>query len=448
MLALAQILQEEFHVQFILESNTTFFSDLIKSKGIEQLNTLELSELSDSEIVVLDGYSFNTDYQQNIKNTGAKLVCIDDHQRSDYVADVIVNHAADQSIDQPAGILTSQLRLGLPYRMIRPEFRFSQNTSKSEIQSVFISFGGADIDDLAGEVVREIVSTIPSYQVNVLVGESYDAAHLYAFDQITIHKNLDAHRLNALIKNCDLAIVSASTISFECASIGIGMIVVKTVDNQQGIFNTFKELDMGVCIATPGSKLIIDEVKSYSHQLANHHIVSQKKHFSKPSSEALIKVFRSLTDERHYELAQANENDMQLYFDWVNDDEVRKQSLRFSPISWEEHTEWFTNKLADPNCQLFKLLNKEETPVGQIRLEIKTNNVRINYSVAANFRGKGLGRLLIKKALEVIEEQYNEFEWVEAEVKNDNISSLSLFQDFGFIKEVEDKITTFKKSIS
>lgn len=42
-------------------------------------------------------------------------------------------------------------------------------------------------------------------------------------------------------------------------------------------------------------------------------------------------------------------SDSDLYFGWVNDVLVRKNSLNTEAISLENHNKWFSNKINNPN---------------------------------------------------------------------------------------------------
>ena len=63
------------------------------------------------------------------------------------------------------------------------------------------------------------------------------------------------------------------------------------------------------------------------------------------------------------------EDDMQLYFDWTNDEEVRKQSYQSAPVSLETHRQWFHTKLLDPGCTMLLFANENKVPRGEVRLQ-------------------------------------------------------------------------------
>jgi len=73
--------------------------ELITAKGITliSLKTDDLAELliliKDTDVVVLDGYNFDEQYQRTLSQQAHKLVYIDDLVQGQQVANVVINHA-------------------------------------------------------------------------------------------------------------------------------------------------------------------------------------------------------------------------------------------------------------------------------------------------------------------------------------------------------------------
>ena len=66
-------------------------------------------------------------------------------------------------------------------------------------------------------------------------------------------------------------------------------------------------------------------------------------------------------------------------------------------ISFEEHKQWFEEKIHSENCEIY-IAYEDETPVGQVRLEYEDDIAHISYSVDKNQRGKGYGEKIILSA--------------------------------------------------
>ncbi|MBN8825817.1 MULTISPECIES: GNAT family N-acetyltransferase [unclassified Spirosoma] len=132
----------------------------------------------------------------------------------------------------------------------------------------------------------------------------------------------------------------------------------------------------------------------------------------------------------------ARPTDAQLYFDWANDPDTRRQSFNSAPISLETHTAWFTHKLADPNALLLLFLSDTGQAVGQVRFERTPvadmpDEIIISLSIDANYRGKGLAPQLIRQACFICRERW-EAVTIHAYIKPDNQASIRAFERAGF----------------
>ena len=73
-------------------------------------------------------------------------------------------------------------------------------------------------------------------------------------------------------------------------------------------------------------------------------------------------------------LRKVEYSDINLLYRWANDPIVRKNSFNSAPISFDAHKDWFNKMMDDPSVFQFILMD-ENTPVGQIRLNINGEDV-------------------------------------------------------------------------
>lgn len=132
-------------------------------------------------------------------------------------------------------------------------------------------------------------------------------------------------------------------------------------------------------------------------------------------------------------LRNATPADIELIYEWANDDAVRKNSFHTDKITFQEHKAWYEDKMKSEST-LFYVLMSEDKPAGQIRLELEGNFAQINYSIAREFRGKGLGKAMIKLSEEKLKSEYPHIKKMIAEVKTDNSSSQKIFEASGYEK--------------
>ena len=126
---------------------------------------------------------------------------------------------------------------------------------------------------------------------------------------------------------------------------------------------------------------------------------------------------------------KAVEADIKLLFDWANDLDVRQNAINTQLISWEGHQKWFQNRLESSISKIFIFLIDEQ-PIGQVRFEFEKNQWLIDYSIDKLYRGKGLGKLMLKEILSYFKTN----EPIIAYVKIENIASAKIFNSLGFKK--------------
>lgn len=135
-------------------------------------------------------------------------------------------------------------------------------------------------------------------------------------------------------------------------------------------------------------------------------------------------------------LRLANLEDLTLYFNWVNEPSVRKNSINTDQISLVCHKKWFLNKMHS-NDSILLVLEFNEIPIGQLRFDIKNEIVMIDYSIDQKFRKRGFGKLIIKKGVDYFRKGIkNEgkdlvFRGI---VKRNNLASIKVFTHNGFIE--------------
>jgi spore coat polysaccharide biosynthesis protein SpsF len=124
------------------------------------------------------------------------------------------------------------------------------------------------------------------------------------------------------------------------------------------------------------------------------------------------------------------------YFNWVNDEQVRKNSNNSELVEWESHKEWFGKSLNDPQKRMFVFVEKElpHTPIGQVRFELADDSWFLSYSIGANYRGKGLAKKMVTDAVTNLQ-RHNKVTSVKAQVKADNVISNKVFSGLGWDKK-------------
>ena len=135
-----------------------------------------------------------------------------------------------------------------------------------------------------------------------------------------------------------------------------------------------------------------------------------------------------------FSLKKVKQQDIKLLFKWVNDPEVRKNALNTDLIEWENHVNWFTNKLSNPKSKIF-IFENENTKIGQIRIDkVDKDRWLIGYSIDKDHRGKGYGFLMTNALLR----RYNNLKFL-AIVRSENIPSQKVFEKLKFSRKLHQE---------
>ena len=136
-------------------------------------------------------------------------------------------------------------------------------------------------------------------------------------------------------------------------------------------------------------------------------------------------------------LRDAEKEDAKLLFELRNDSEVCKNSINDKKISWNDHLNWYEKVLIDKYKKIY-LFFCDNSFVGQVRIDIQDKNATINISIVNYFRGKGLAKVLLDKAIKRFSKENNSVDFIFAYIQKDNTPSIKGFENVGF--KFEDQV--------
>ncbi len=147
----------------------------------------------------------------------------------------------------------------------------------------------------------------------------------------------------------------------------------------------------------------------------------------------------------HFYLRNATMEDAWILYEWVNENEVRKNSFQTQEIQWEEHRKWLQKKLESESCDIY-ICMFNDMPIGQVRVDRDEDEKMgyIDYSVQSDYRGRGHGTKMIR----CMEMQLNhKYDVLKAYVKKQNIASRMLFKNSGYTEREEQDFMIYYKKI-
>ena len=130
-------------------------------------------------------------------------------------------------------------------------------------------------------------------------------------------------------------------------------------------------------------------------------------------------------------LRNADESDIDNLYHWRNDIETRNNSFNTEQILYNDHVKWFERTMKDTDVFQYILMN-DNTPIGQVRVDIVGMKAEVSYTIAPNERKKGYGKILISLITDKIRKDIPQVKSIVGKVKPSNSRSMKCFEENGF----------------
>jgi UDP-2,4-diacetamido-2,4,6-trideoxy-beta-L-altropyranose hydrolase len=257
-----------------------------------------------ADLVVLDGYGFDTMYQAILKEKGVVTVCVDDTHATHFVADAVLNHGLPDRKLYSVEPYT-KVYLGPKYSLLRRPFRESASKPRSLSKGnvVFLCFGGADPMNLTTRYLGYLMAMPIWDRIHVVTGSAFQHIDdlnglLNNTDKVKWHRNISAQALAELIVASKVAIVPGSTIALECAAVGIGLLCGYYVQNQVHIAHALCSKKMAHALLDM-NKIGFEElfvaveemlIPNKLEQILN----TQREHFDMQLESRILTIFKEL----------------------------------------------------------------------------------------------------------------------------------------------------------
>ncbi|MEH2192959.1 MAG: UDP-2,4-diacetamido-2,4,6-trideoxy-beta-L-altropyranose hydrolase [Nostoc sp.] len=220
----------------------------LKSSPGSNEDAQEISNLAQQlncQWVVVDGYHFQAEYQQIIKDYGLKFLFVDDYGHAKhYYADIVLNQniSAHESLYRNREPYT-QLLLGTCYTLLRQEFwqwQGWQRINPPIATKLIITMGGADPDNVTLKVIEGLqLISVEELEVVVVVGGNnphYEQLKLASQAlQFPIRIERNVTNMPELMAWADLVVTAGGSTCWELAFMGLPSLILILAENQQAI---------------------------------------------------------------------------------------------------------------------------------------------------------------------------------------------------------------------
>lgn len=203
---------------------------------------LKLAEYYRADWVVLDGYSFSSEYRQGLEAANSSLLIIaDGGQIVRGACDIIVD-PDPVSADQPReGEACAEVLLGSQYALIRREFLEATPASQvapEKAKRILVTLGGGDFHNVSLQLLRAFERICDlELDLTVIVGPSNP--HLASLREFAGRCRHSVQLLSAvanmpeLMAQADMAVTAGGGTCYELAFLGVPMLLITTARNQE-----------------------------------------------------------------------------------------------------------------------------------------------------------------------------------------------------------------------
>lgn len=257
MVALGQLLIDaQYHVHVVTVDYQTQHIDLLKAEGfnvhliqaheasdasIDVTHVIDLAQQCHAEWVIIDGYHFDHTYEQTLKQSGVKVLRIDDMARGHFYADIVLNQNYGADTFDYAKEPYTKILAGLNYVLLRREFRRIVPVEKVSNPvgplHVMVSLGG--VSQKTAQLNRQIIEALSRLSPNllsatVLLGQT--GSSLEVLKEVgASHVQLKAYSSSIIedMLKADVAIVSGGSTMWELVYLRIPFMAISLNDQQQ-----------------------------------------------------------------------------------------------------------------------------------------------------------------------------------------------------------------------
>jgi len=205
--------------------------------------TLKLADETGADWAVIDGYQFDASFQRRLKDTGLRVLCIDDIAScTHYYADAVVNQNINAAcLNYDSREPYTKLLMGTRYALLRDEYlrcRRGARTISDLARRILITLGGADGSDITENFLRAILELeIEGLELVVLISSRYPGrVELERLAEASPHQVrifADETAIAEYMVWADLAVSAGGGTSWELAYLGVPTLMVALADNQE-----------------------------------------------------------------------------------------------------------------------------------------------------------------------------------------------------------------------
>lgn len=202
-------------------------------------------DLGVTDVLIVDGYQYNSSLIHGWKDFCKVSVVIDDMADKPLSADFVLNHNIYGDTLDYSKYKINKLLTGPSFSLVDSRFLKVSNIDKPSMPHILVTFGGTDDGKLSAEVVSNILNENRQIVIELvtspLCNPSSKITKLAGVfpDRLIIHNGAD---MVEVMERCNLVIGAAGFTIIEALAAGLTPIVCAIADNQKYNIKALKSL--------------------------------------------------------------------------------------------------------------------------------------------------------------------------------------------------------------
>ena len=408
-----------------------------------------ISEIKNSDCVIIDSYQAGKDFYENILKYAKVSLFIDDTLRLDYPSGSILNGTINAETFPYKNKSEKEYLLGAKYIPLRKEFwKTDGRKFYRDVSSILITFGATDSRNLTGTTLKSLQENFPAIKKKVVIGSGFtnkNKIETLRDNTTEFFYSPQASLMHNLMMTSDIAITAAGQTLYELAVCGTPSIAISVIENQKNNINEWKK--KGFLLNTiyhndvNFNRKIIENIQTLKSITVRKKLsgIGKKNVDGQGSVRVVNYIIDKVCSKNGFYLRNASDIDSKNVFDLSNDPTVRSQSINPAMIKLEDHKKWFAEKINKEDYIFLLAFDKKNNFIGQVRFDINKAEAVVSISIVNEFRGRGFSKSILKEACSKMFAQKNITD-IAAYILPDNIASINGFKSAGFIKSDESII--------
>lgn len=423
--------------------------------AIDTLRVLEGQELFDWFVV--DHYCLGGIWEAEIRIMAKKILAIDDLYNRNHDCDLLLNqNYLGNPLDPYKGQIPDHCcaLLGPEFSLLQREYaELHQEISarSNPVRNILVSFGGHGYVELIEMVINTFLRINKhDIDLDIVLSESnseYSRLSKYISNKSNIHLYGMQTTLAHMMAKADLAIGAGGSTTWERLCMGLPSLVITLAKNQVAIAKELSEQGLVNVLGNIGN---VDEkiiFKALTTLLNNPQLGTISRNcLNLVDGRGALRI-ASIMAMNKLQVRSASMADVDLLYRWVNDPVVKASAFNSTEINFSSHQRWLQKRLTtSETCHIYVVQLNEYVPVGQVRFDLTDGDWIIDYSIDSLFRGRGLGKKVLKSAIDTLVKCIGGCVFI-GKVKSWNTSSKKVFDGLGFEAKEENDMVIYRLEV-